>query len=288
VALALLAAAVYFRPLTVFSYLQRVYLFAIGVRGHHVQVGEHRIHYLVAGEGPPLLIVHGVAMRGSDLAPLFRTLSQHHRIYVPDLLGYGDSDKPRGSDYSVTTQANVVRGFMDAVKLEQPDVMGVSMGGWIALRIAAEQPERIRRLVLVSSAGFEFRTSLNELSFSARNIPELQASLAMQTDRAHMIPMFVLRDILRVSKRKAWVTRAAMRSMLTRRDLLDRKLQRVRMPVLLVWGTRDRIIPFTLAARMQQEMPQARLVSLGGCGHLAIIECREEALPPIVEFLRQP
>jgi pimeloyl-ACP methyl ester carboxylesterase len=174
------------------------------------------------------------------------------------------------------------------VKLQQPDVMGLSMGGWIALKIAAEHPERIRRLVLVSSAGFEFKTTLHERSFSARTIPELKASLAMQTDRADMIPMFVLRDILRTSKKKAWIVRASMRAMLsTRRELLDGKLQRVRMPVLLVWGTKDRIIPFSLAARMQHEMPQATLVPLEGCGHLAIIECRADALPPIVKFLAE-
>lgn len=285
--LAALAAAIYFRPLTVLKYVQRAYLYAIGVRGHHVEVGPHRIHYLVAGDGPPLVLVHGVAMSASDLAPLFRTLAREHRVYAPDLLGYGGSDQPRDSDYSIATQANVVGGFLDAVKLQQPDVMGLSMGGWVALKIAAEHPERIRRLVLVSSAGFEFRTTLHERSFSAQTIPELQTSLRMQTDRADLIPMFVLRDILRTSKQKAWIVRASMRAMLTtRRELLDGKLERVRMPVLLVWGTKDRIIPFTLAARMQRELPQAKLVSLEGCGHLAIIECRAEALPPIVEFLR--
>ena len=282
----MLAAAIYFRPLTVFSAARSVYLFAIGVRGHDVQVGPHRIHYLVAGDGPPLLLVHGVAMRAADLAPLFRTLSEHHRVYAPDLLGYGDSDKPRDADYSVTMQTEVVRGFLDAMKLEQPDVMGISMGGWIAMKLAAEHPERVRRLVLVSSAGFTFKTSLNELSFSARTVPELRASLALQTDRAGMIPMFVLRDILRESKKKAWITRAAMRSMLKGGELLDRKVQRVTMPVLLVWGTADRIVPFAVAARMQREMPHARIVSLAGCGHLAVIECRDEALPPVVDFLK--
>ena len=286
-AIALLAiATVYLRPLTVYSALREVYLLAIGVRGHHVQVGRHRIHYLVAGEGPPLVLVHGVAMRAADLAPLFRALSRQHRVYAPDLLGYGGSDKPRGADYSITMQTDIVRGFLDAVRLEQPDVMGVSMGGWIAMKLAAEHPQRVRRLVLVSSAGFTFKTSLNELSFSARTIPELRASLSLQTDRADMIPPFILRDILRESKKKSWITRASMRSMLTRGEVLDGKLQRVRMPVLLVWGTADRIVPFAVAARMQRELPQARMVSLQGCGHLAIIECRSDALPPIVQFLR--
>lgn len=249
-------------------------------------MGPHRIHYLAVGEGPPLLLVHGVAMRGADLAPVLRALSRGRRVYVPDLLGYGDSDKPPGSDYSITTQTTVVRGFMDAVRLREADVMGVSMGGWIAMKLAAEHPQRVRRLVLVSSAGFTFKTSLNELSFSARNLAELRASLDLQTDRAGMIPAFILRDILRESKKKSWVTRRAMRSMLTRGEVLDGKLARVRMPVLLVWGTADRIIPFSVAARMRKELPQARLVALRGCGHLAIIECRAEALPPIAEFLR--
>lgn len=284
----LFAITIYLRPLTVYVAARAVYLFAIGVRGHHVQVGPHRIHYLKVGEGPPLLLVHGVAMRAADLAPLFRTLSRQHTVYAPDLLGYGDSDKPRNADYSVTLQTNVVRGFLDAMKLEQPDVMGVSMGGWIAMKLAAENPERIKRLVLVSSAGFTFKTSLNELSFSARTLPELRASLSMQTDRAGAIPEFILRDILRESKKKSWVVRASMRSMLTQGEVLDGKLQRVRMPVLLVWGTADRIVPFPVAARMQRELPQARLVALDGCGHLAIIECRGRALPPIVEFLGGP
>ena len=77
-----------------------------------------------------------------------------------------------------------------------------------------------------------------------------------------------------------------MRSMLTRPEVLDGKLQRVTMPVLLVAGTSDRIVPFTVATRMKQEMPHARLVPLDGCGHLAFIECRERALPPILDFLR--
>ena len=283
----LLAGAVYFRPLSVFSVLRSVYLYAIGVRSEYVQVGPHRIYYHVVGEGPPLVLVHGVGMRAADLAPLFRKLAREHRVYAPDLLGYGGSDQPRDADYSIATQTEVIRGFLDAMKLRQPDVMGISMGGWIALKLAAEHPERVRRLVLVSSAGLTFKTSLNELSFSARTIPELRASLALQTDQAGRIPLFVLRDILRQSKQKSWIVRASMRSMLTRPDLLlDRKLARVRMPVLLVWGTADRIVPFAVAAQMQRELPQARLATMSGCGHLAIIECREKALPPIVEFLR--
>jgi pimeloyl-ACP methyl ester carboxylesterase len=283
--LLLFAAFAWFRPMSIYFAARSVYLTAIGARGHDVQVGPHKIHYLVKGDGPPLVVVHGVAMRSHDWAPLYRTLARTHRVYALDLLGYGDSDKPKNAEYSVATQAEIVRGFMDAMELKQADVAGVSMGGWVALKFAAEHPERVRRLVLVSSGGFAFKTTLDERAFSAQNISELRASLLLQSDRANLLPRFVLRDFLRLSKEKAWVVRSAMRSMLEGREVLNGKVQRVTMPVLLVWGTADRIVPFSVAAAMQKEMPQATVVPLKDCGHLAMIECRSEALPAMARFL---
>lgn len=275
---------VYLRPLSVVFVARDAYLYAIGMRGDFVSVDGHRIHYFAGGEGPPLVLVHGIASRAADAALIYRPLMQHHRVYALDLLGYGESDKPPEASYSVSMQGEIVRGFMDALQLPRVDLMGVSLGGWIALKVAADAPSRVRRLVLVSSAGVAFPTTLRETTFTPTNLEELRASFALQTDMR--LPEFVLRDFLRRSSSKAWVVRRSMRSALRADDLLDRKLQRVTMPVLLVWGTRDRIIPISVAAMLQREMPHARLVRLEGCGHLAIVECRDRAVPPIVRFLR--
>jgi pimeloyl-ACP methyl ester carboxylesterase len=280
-----LVTAVYFRPLTVFALARDVYLRAIGMQSRFVEIGPHRIHYLTGGEGPPLLMVHGVASRAADAAPILRPLMKHRRIYALDLLGYGESDKPADADYSVAMQTDIVRRFAEAMEISQGDVIGISMGGWVALKYAAERPERVRRLVLVSSAGLAFPSSLHERSFSAETLGELRESLSLQTDRAGMIPDFILRDLLRQSRKRSWIVRRSMRSMFAGTDLLDGRLAAVRMPVLLVWGTSDRIVPVSLAARMREEMPHATLAPLTGCGHLAIVECRREAIPPIVEFL---
>jgi pimeloyl-ACP methyl ester carboxylesterase len=288
-ALALLAAAFYLRPLSFFFVTRKLYLRAIGVDSEFVQVGRHRIHYFVHGDGPPLLLVHGVAMRAEDFSPLLRRLSRTHRVYAPDLLGYGESDQPRGSEYSVATQTEVVRGFMDAVGLKRADVVAVSMGGWIAAKLAVEDPQRVGKLILIAPAGLSFRTALTETSFSATTIAEQRRSFALQTDRAAMLPDFVIRDFVRLSKKKSWIVKKSMRSMLTRSDLLlDGKLRGVRAPVLMIWGTHDRIVPFALAARMQREMPHARRVPVNGCGHLVLWDCTDRVLPPIVEFLQQP
>jgi len=284
-----IALFVYLRPLTLFFTARGLYLRAIGMESAFTDVGGRRIHYWTAGEGPPLVLVHGVAMRAEDWAPLFRNLKQRHRIYAPDLLGYGESDQPRDSDYSIATQTELVRGFLDAMKLEQPDVAGVSMGGWIALKLAAEHPERVKRLVLISSAGLAFPSTLTENSFSATTIDEQRASFRLQSDLAPRFPDFILRDFLRHSKKKAWIVRASMRSMLQRHDLLmDGKLRRVRMPVLIVAGTSDRIVPFDVALRLKREMPHATLVPLRGCSHLAMIECRDAALTAMARFFDLP
>lgn len=289
VVIAAIAVTFYLRPISFFLVARKFYLRASGVESRFVQVGNHRIHFFKHGQGPPLLLVHGVAMRAEDFSPLLRVLSRTHSVYAPDLLGYGESDQPRDSDYSVATQTDVVRGFMDAVGLKSADIVAVSMGGWIALKLAAEDPQRVQKLILIAPAGLAFKTTLHENSFSATTIAEQRASFALQTDRAALLPDFVIRDFVRLSKKKSWIVKKSMRSMLTRRDLLlDGKLRGVRAPVLTIWGTHDKIVPFALAARMQRELPQSRLVAVDGCGHLVLWDCTDRVVPPLVEFLRQP
>ncbi|HEV2720275.1 MAG TPA: alpha/beta fold hydrolase, partial [Thermoanaerobaculia bacterium] len=256
-----------------------------GMHAHAVDVGGHRLRYFEGGDGPPLLLVHGIGSSSEDWALVARELTRAHRVYAPDLLGWGGSDKPRDGDYSIAAETELIRGFMDAIRLERADVAGVSMGGWIALRLAALHPERVQRLVLIDSAGLDFPTSLDERAFAPATMDQARHLLWLQSDELPKLPDFVVRDFLRRARAESWVLRASMRTMLTRRDAMDGKLQRVTMPVLLVWGTADRLVPPSVAARFHRELPQSRVVMIPGCGHLAVIECRAKAMPPIVEFL---
>jgi len=275
----------YLRPLTVFGAIRRVWLTVHGFRGRETRVGNWRIHYYTGGDGPPVLLIHGLASRGEDWSGLFPTLASHHRIYAIDLLGYGGSDRPH-VDYSIALETEVVRGFLDALHIRQADVAGVSMGGWIALKLAADHPERVRKLVLIDSAGFEFPTPLTPDSFTPRDLEGMQKLVDLQTARAPHVPAFVLRDLLRVNREHAWILRVQLASMLTRRDIMEGRVARVTMPALLLWGTRDLLIPYSVGVRMQHALPNARLVPLNGCGHLAIIDCKETAWPEMEKFLR--
>ena len=159
------------------------------------------------------------------------------------------------------------------------------MGGWIALRLAAMHPERVQRLVLIDSIGLDFRTPLDESAFAPETMAQARRLLWLQSDDFAKLPGFVVEDFLRRARREGWLLRASMHSMLSRRDVLDGKLQRVTMPVLIVWGTNDRLAPPSLAARLHRELPQSRVVMIEGCGHLAVIECRAKAMPAITQFL---
>ena len=276
---------VYARPLTLAHAVAHILLLRAGMHAHYVEVNGHHIRYFKGGNGPPLLLVHGLGSSSEDWALVLRELTTAHRVYAPDLLGWGGSDKPRDGDYSIAAQTELVRAFMDAVHVARADVGGISMGGWVALRLAATHPERVQRLVLIDSVGLDFPTSLNESSFAPTTMDEARHLLWLQSDDFEKLPDFVVADFLRRARREGWLLRASMRAMLTRRDVMDGKLQRVTMPVLIVWGTQDRLAPPSLAERFHQQLPQSRVVMFPGCGHLAVIECRARVMPVILQFL---
>jgi len=276
---------VYARPLTLAHAAAHILLLRAGMHAHYVDVSGHRLRYFAGGDGPPLLLIHGLGSSSEDWSMVVGQLTRAHRVYAPDLLGWGGSDKPRDGDYSIAAQTELVRGFMDAIHVARADAGGISMGGWIALRLAALHPERVQRLVLIDSIGLDFRTPLDESAFAPETMDQARRLLWLQSDDFAKLPGFVVEDFLRRARREGWLLRASMHSMLSRRDVLDGKLQRVTMPVLIVWGTNDRLAPPSLAARLHRELPQSRVVMIEGCGHLAVIECRAKAMPAIAQFL---
>jgi pimeloyl-ACP methyl ester carboxylesterase len=278
-----LGALVYLRPIAVMTTVQRGLLRLGGIESRFAQAGPYRIHYLVGGDGPPLLLLHGHPSRALEWGPILRPLTSHHRVIAIDFLGYGESDAP-DVDYSIATQAGVVVGLLDALGLNQTDVLGFSMGGWVALKLAAEHPERVRRLVLVDSGGLKFQTMLTPDSFVPRTLAEFREFEALHSDRR--LPDFVARDLVRLQHERAWALRRVGQSLLSFRDALDGRLENVRMPVLLVWGTADRLIPFEVARRFERELPHAKLVALEGCGHLVLWDCGDRAVPEVLAFLR--
>jgi pimeloyl-ACP methyl ester carboxylesterase len=262
-----------------------------GVENRSVTVAGHRhVHYLAEGPsaGPVVVLVHGLGGRAEDWTNLAPWLGKAgYRVYMPDLPGYGRSETPADFSYSVPDEAGIVVGFLDALGLKQVDLGGWSMGGWIVQRIAIEDPERVRRLMLFDSAGIYAKPTWDTTLFTSTTPEQLKQFYALLMPVPPEVPAFVVRDILRITKKRAWITQRAIESMLTGRDVTDSLLPKLKMPVLIVWGQVDRITPLSQGQKIHELIPQSQLEVIPGCGHLAPSQCAPQIGPKVVEFVRQ-
>lgn len=258
-----------------------------GIRGKFTRVGKHRVHYLVGGRGRPLLLVHGLGARAQDWTPqLPAYVREGFRVYAIDLLGCGNTDRPDIA-YTIQQQVDLLRGFLDSVDIERADIAGWSMGGWIALRFALDHPNRVRRLVAMSSAGLSFPTTLTPGIFEPQTITDVKRLIELLTPDPPHLPSFLYRAILRAMSGNREVIHRSVQSMMKGQDSLDGKLGELRMPVLLIWGARDALIPSGVGERMHREIPGSELEIYPDCGHLAPVSCANHIVRRVVEFLQR-
>jgi pimeloyl-ACP methyl ester carboxylesterase len=276
------------RPLSYFNGFMILREHLAGVENRSVTVAGHRMHYLAEGPaaGPVVVLVHGLGGHAEDwnnLAPYLARAG--FRVYMPDLPGYGRSEKPADFSYSIPGEAGSVVGFMDALGLKQVDLGGWSMGGWIVQVVASEHAERVKRLMLFDSAGIAEKPAWDTRLFTPETAAELDQLDALLMPHPPQVPEFITRDILRTSKQDAWVIHRALATMLTGQDATDNLLPRLKMPLLLVWGAEDRITPLGQGEKMHRLAPQSELEVFAGCGHLAPVQCAGQIGPKVVEFV---
>ena len=118
----------------------------------HINLHGHDVGYRMAGEGPAIVLIHGLTGSSTTGRSIMPELAKHHTVLAPDLLGHGESAKPRG-DYSLGAFASGVRDLMVALGIERATVVGHSLGGGVAMQLAYQFPQRCERLVLVASGG---------------------------------------------------------------------------------------------------------------------------------------
>lgn len=276
---------VYVRPTLAVAQLQRLQCWRLGMEQHDVQLGKFRIHYAVSsGAGKPLVLVHGLEGRWQDWLPLIPDLIKGgYKVYALDLVGFGHSDRP-DVDYSIALQTDILRQFLDSQNLQQPDLAGWSMGGWISLKFTAEHPERVRRLILMDSAGLRF-DAIHAGAMRPRTEHDLAHMMEVLTPHPRPIPGFFARDLLRNFAREDWITERALKSMYTGKDLMDGRMETVKVPVLILWGKQDVLTPPSIGDQMTKAMPQSVFQVLDDCGHLAPVECKGRVVTSVVEFL---
>ncbi|WP_406005768.1 alpha/beta fold hydrolase [Streptomyces sp. NBC_00637] len=253
----------------------------------HRVVHGYRRAFRMAGEGPALVLVHGIGDSSRTWADLIPGLARTHTVIAPDLLGHGASDKPR-ADYSVAAYANGLRDLLSALGVESATLVGHSLGGGVAMQFAYQFPERTERLVLVSAGGVgrEVNPALRlvslpgaHLALSALRLPgaRFQVGLAvalmklLDTDLGQDAPdLLHLVDALPdETARNAFIR--TLRAVVDWRGqvvtMLDRCYLTAGMPTMLLWGDRDSVVPVRHAYGAHAAMPGSRLEIFEGAGH---------------------
>jgi pimeloyl-ACP methyl ester carboxylesterase len=282
----------YFNPLLVNDQRIRYHLWRARVHSRYIDAGNYQLHYFEAAPqdgsaGIPLVLVHGLASRGEDWAPLIpRLAAAGFHVYAPDLLGYGRSQKPSFVVYSIALEEGVLVDFMHAVGLQHADVDGWSMGGWISAKLALDHPAMVDRLVLDDSVGITFQPIFTRDLFTPTDPAGLNRLFALLSPHPPNLEPFVVRAMLHRIADNAQTVRSSMNSMVSGVDRLDDRLAGVTQPTLIVWGADDKLIPISVGKQMHQLIPNSALQVIPGCGHLAPSQCSGDVWAGTVAFLK--
>jgi pimeloyl-ACP methyl ester carboxylesterase len=274
------------RPISFFDTFTDANMRLSGARSNWVMVAGHRVHYFVEGpvEGKAVVFVHGLGGRAEDWRNLAPAVAESgFRVYLPDLPGYGQSEQPADFSYSVRDEAEAVVGFMDALGIQDADLGGWSMGGGIAQHVAANHPERVRKLLLFDSEGIYEKPQWDVNLNTPKTPADLDRLDALLMPQPPDVAPYIARDILRRSRENAWVIHRAIEN--TGNDATDKLLPSLKMPVLIIWGELDRITPVSQGKKISELVPQSQMEVFPGCGHLAPSQCADDIGPVVVEFL---
>jgi pimeloyl-ACP methyl ester carboxylesterase len=270
-------------------------------------VHGHRRAFVRAGNGPALLLLHGIGNNCQTWAGVIDRLAESHTVIAPDLLGHGASDKPRG-DYSIAGYANGMRDLLSVLDIEKATVVGHSLGGGIALQFAYQFPERCERLALVGSGGLgpELSAGLRaatlpgaELVLTALTAVSLPLRMGFQALQrlGHAAGWRRVRDLAEagdallalkdVEARRAFLR--TLRGVVDARGqavtALDRLYLANSIPMLVIWGSRDPIVPAVHAEAVRTLVPTARVEVFQGAGHWPHLDEPDRFCDVMLDFM---
>ncbi|MBA2501727.1 MAG: alpha/beta hydrolase [Pyrinomonadaceae bacterium] len=255
-------------------------------RSKFAEVGGARVHYQETGseDAPTIILIHGFCASTFVWSDVIAPVAEMgFRVIVPDLIGYGFSEKPRAARYTIDAQARMIVGLMGELKIERAALVGSSYGGAVAATVALDHPQRVERLVLVGAVTDDKvkNSSLMRLAVSPVMgdllSPVLLGSFPLM--RRHMRKIYAEGNAHLLDERRLAAHHLPMRAATTHRAIIKtlrgwqaerigRDAHLIEHPTLLVWGEHDTVVPLARGRELNRKLPHSRLVILGRCGHL--------------------
>jgi pimeloyl-ACP methyl ester carboxylesterase len=256
------------------------------------------VHYRIEGEGNPLLLIHGAFSSLHTFDCWTSLLIRDHRVIRLDLPGFGLSDSMNGHDYSIKALVKFLTKFLDQIGIDNCDIAGSSLGGWLAWEMALRQPRRINKLVLIAPAGFMEEMSI-PLPFKVARTPVL----------GKVMKYAIKKNLLRKFLNQVFIDQKKVTDELVDRyyDLITRegnpeafhalangryrnrtnKLKNIQTPTLIMWGEDDAWLPVESGYWFQVCIPESRLILYEGVGHIPMEEIPERTARDLRKFLKR-
>ena len=243
------------------------------------------VHYLEAGQGPVLVLVHGLGSSAEVWRDSMRRLARGYRVVALDLPGYGKSDKPR-SDYSIEYHAAALNDFIDALGAGKVALVGNSMGGWVSAITALNHPEKVSHLILVDSAGLRRDAAASTINLNPATKEEMRTLLLSLFADKSFVTEKLVNDQWEYRKDIRYTVKATLESFKSKQPLLDDRLKNIKVPTLIIWGREDTLTPFAYAERFAKGIPGSKLVVIDNTGHIPQVEKPEAFYRAVKGFVR--
>lgn len=278
------------RPLTVYRFFQARAMAGAGGHSHVATVDGASYHFVEAGSGPTVVLVHGLGANKENWYSVFGALAKHYRVVTVDLLGFGDSVM-QPEDYSLDHQARFLAALIEKQGWAPAVLVGNSMGGWISCKIALQYPDVVKALILVDSAGVvkpdpSVPDTLPPQQIFAllqpKNRSETQELLRSMTTHSPNLPGYILDDLQRTLA--AENVRRTMFSA-TPADFLDSRLPELKQPTLILWGAKDQLGGMGYAEAFHRGIARSTLEVLPDCGQAPQVECPASFEKAVMRYL---
>lgn len=256
-----------------------------------VTVLSFKLHYLEAGRGRPVILLHGLGGDGSRWAPNVRALAADFHVFALDQIGFGQSDKPL-ANYHSGMLAEFLVGFMKTVGLPKASLVGNSMGASVASYAAVHYPEMVDRLILVDGAGYRSR----QRGEPDPHLRQIQNGVTLDETREFFRIMFhdksrvteqMVQDSLILRLRSAYTIGKIQEAGEKRLGgVTEDEMRGIKAPTLIVWGVHDELANPSTADRLERDIPGSRKVLIDNAGHLPQLEQPAEFNRVVREFLK--
>jgi pimeloyl-ACP methyl ester carboxylesterase len=254
-----------------------------------VTIFGQKIHYVEAGSGPNVILLHGLG--GSSQVWQFNIgpLAEKFHVFVPDQIGFGKSDKPL-VNYRIRTYVDFLDEFCKQLKIERATLVGNSMGGWIAAIFAATFPDRVDKLVLADAAGYAPPKDFDTRTFFSLN-PTTREGMKVLAAKVFYNKAFLTDAAIdqaiaaRLAAGDGYTIKSITESIIRGEDFLDDLVKTIKRPTLIVWGREDGLVALSEGERFHKDIAGSTLVVFDRCGHVPNIEKAGEFNAAVIKFL---